>query len=285
MSAATAGPQTGRDETRLERIDRNLSELNGELRVIVTGVQVLFAFLLVVPFDTGFAHVRPFVRDAYLVTLALAGLAAGCTIAPAANHRLLFRHADKPHIVEIANHIAIVGVGLLGLAMSGCLLVSAAALFGTVAGVVAAAAGAAVYGGLWFAMPLARARQLPASAGSAAGAAARTGEVPAIDWAGAEVTAGTLEVELTAAPTRSWRRRFRDTCTHRDRPAGDWGAIALRGRRIRVTDVREGAEERLRQLLDGAVFDVAGVPPQAAAAQRERDRRMTAAFRDPGAAP
>ena len=86
-----------RDETELERLDRNLEELNGELRVVVTGVQVLFAFLLIVPFDTGFAHVGGFERAVYLVTLLLAAMAAVCTIAPSAQHRWVFRHDDKRH--------------------------------------------------------------------------------------------------------------------------------------------------------------------------------------------
>ena len=82
--------EKARDETSLERLDRNLQELTGELRVIVTGVQVLFAFLLIVPFDAGFAHVGRFEQIVYLVTLALAALAAVCTIAPSAQHRFLF---------------------------------------------------------------------------------------------------------------------------------------------------------------------------------------------------
>src|ERR1700758_3439955 len=88
-----------RDETQLERLDRNLDELTGELRVVVTGVQVLFAFLLIVPFNTGFQHVGSFERTVYIVTLVLAALSAVCTIAPAAQHRWLFRHDDKRRLV------------------------------------------------------------------------------------------------------------------------------------------------------------------------------------------
>ena len=93
------GGDARRDETELERLDRNLDELTGELRVVVTGVQVLFAFLLIVPFDTGFEHVGGFERAVYIVTLLLAALAAVCTIAPSAQHRWVFRHDDKRHIV------------------------------------------------------------------------------------------------------------------------------------------------------------------------------------------
>ena len=77
-----------RHETDLERLDRNLEELTGELRVTVTGVQVLFAFLLIVPFNAGFAHVGGFERTVYFVTLAFAALSAVCTLAPTAEHRL-----------------------------------------------------------------------------------------------------------------------------------------------------------------------------------------------------
>src|SRR5438270_3879021 len=112
----------GRDETPLERLDRNLEELTGELRVIVTGVQVLFAFLLIVPFNSGFRGVSGFERAVYFVTLLLAALAAACTIAPSAQHRFLFRHDDKRHIVFSSNLTVIAGLTFLALAMCGCVL-------------------------------------------------------------------------------------------------------------------------------------------------------------------
>ncbi len=102
-----------RHETRLERLDRNLEEMTGELRVVVTGVQVLFAFLLIVPFDTGFAHVGSFERAVYFVTLIFAALAAVCMIAPSAEHRFLFRHDDKQHLVFISNRVVIAGLVFL----------------------------------------------------------------------------------------------------------------------------------------------------------------------------
>ena len=114
----------GRRETDLERLDRNLEEMTGELRVVVTGVQVLFAFLLIVPFNTGFAHVGDFERTVYFVTLVLAALAAVCMIAPSAEHRFLFRHDDKRHIVFNSNRVVIAGLVCLALAMCGCLLLS-----------------------------------------------------------------------------------------------------------------------------------------------------------------
>jgi hypothetical protein len=161
----------GREETPLERADRNMEELNGELRVVVTGVQVLFAFLLVVPFDTGFAHVGHFERAVYFVTLVLAALSAACTIAPSAQHRFLFRHDDKPHLVLFSNGVVMAGLGFLAMAMCGALLLVATKLFGTGAGLLTTAFGAAAFGSLWFAVPLKRRRALESSATPPSGSA------------------------------------------------------------------------------------------------------------------
>ncbi len=151
-----------RHETPLERLDRNLEELTGELRVVVTGVQVLFAFLLIVPFDSGFAHVGDFERTVYLVTLLLAALAAVCTIAPSAAHRFLFRHDDKQHIVFTSNRVVIAGLAFLALAMCGCLLLVTTKLFGIAAGALTASVGSIPFVVLWFAAPLRRLRMLEA---------------------------------------------------------------------------------------------------------------------------
>ena len=111
-------PETGRDESDSERIDRNLQEMIGELRVALPGVQVLFAFLLVVPFNQRFAdvtcstHLLP-------ITLLTTAAAAICLIAPSAHHRVEFRQQDKEHIVRTGNRIIILGLGLLAIAMTG----------------------------------------------------------------------------------------------------------------------------------------------------------------------
>jgi hypothetical protein len=157
------GSSDGREETPLERLDRNLEEMTGELRVVVTGVQVLFAFLLVVPFDSGFTHIGPFERTVYFVTLLLATLAAICTIAPSAQHRFLFRHDDKQYIVFLANRVVIAGLAFLALAMCGSLMLVATKLFGVTAGVVTIAFGAIRFAVLWFGLPLRRKLKLDAS--------------------------------------------------------------------------------------------------------------------------
>jgi len=146
----------GRPETPLQRLDRNLEELTGELRVVVTGVQVLFAFLLIVPFNAGFAGVGPFERAVYFVTLLCSALAALCTIAPAAYHRVLFRSDDKRHVVFFANRVALVGLVFLALAMCGALLLVTTKLFGATAGAITAALVAVPFAVLWFLAPLGR---------------------------------------------------------------------------------------------------------------------------------
>jgi hypothetical protein len=159
-SQQTPSAGDGREETPLERVDRNFEELTGELRVIVTGVQVLFAFLLIVPFDTGFAHVGEFERAVYFVTLILAALATVCTIAPSARHRILFRDYDKERLVFVANRLVIAGLGFLALAMCGCVLLVSTKLFGALAGALTALFVAIPFAVLWFAMPLRRRSEL-----------------------------------------------------------------------------------------------------------------------------
>jgi anti-anti-sigma factor len=144
----------GRPETRLQRLDRNLEEITGELRVVVTGVQVLFAFLLVVPFDGGFVGVGPFERGVYLATLVCAALATICVIAPAAYHRVLFRQDEKRHLVFLANRLTLAGLLLLALAMCGSVLLVTTKLFGAAAGAITAAALAVPFAALWFLAPL-----------------------------------------------------------------------------------------------------------------------------------
>lgn len=162
-AARLAAAASGRDETPLERVDRNMQELNGELRIVVTGVQVLFAFLLIVPFDTGFSGIGDFERGVYFVTLIFAALAAACTIAPSAQHRFLFRYDDKPRLVHVSNLVVIAGLGCLAVAMSGCLLLVATKLFGVTAGALTTIAVAVPFVVLWFAMPLRRRRALGSS--------------------------------------------------------------------------------------------------------------------------
>ena len=144
-----------RQETEKERLDRNLMELLGELRIALPGVQVLFAFLLAVPFQQGFAAVTPFQRDVYFGTLCCALLASACLIAPTAFHRITFRLHQKRALVEISNRLALAGLAALALALIGAMLLISDVLFGGVAAVAATTAMvAALLALLWVVLPL-----------------------------------------------------------------------------------------------------------------------------------
>ena len=136
-----------------------------ELRVAETGVQILFAFLLTLPFTQRFGRVTSFDRAVYLTTLLLAGLASALLIAPVSSHRLLFRRRDKGWLVSTANWMAIGGLGCLAVAISGVILLTTHVLFGGVAAAFATLWMAGVLGLLWYWLPL-RERLRDARAGS-----------------------------------------------------------------------------------------------------------------------
>jgi hypothetical protein len=149
-------PLTGRDETEQERIDRNLQEFLGELRVALPGVQVLFAFLLIVPFNQGFTDITSFQKTVYFVTLLLTAASSACLIAPTAQHRVEFRRQHKEQILLMANRLAIVGLGLLATAMTGAILLITDLLYGsTLTAVVTVAVGIA-FAALWYLIPVQR---------------------------------------------------------------------------------------------------------------------------------
>ena len=152
----------GRDETEEERLDRNLEELLGELRVALPGVQVLFAFLLVVPFNTRFAGLTSGQEALYLGTLLSAGLASAFLIAPTAHHRMTFRLQDKEHLVLVANRLAILGLTFLAISMTGAIGLVTDVVFSRTVAVVSAAVIGATFVALWLAWPFRR-RRLRAS--------------------------------------------------------------------------------------------------------------------------
>jgi hypothetical protein len=145
-----------RDETPDEQLDRNTIELLNELRVAGTGIQIMFAFLLVVPFNAGWSKTTPFERTVYFVTLGLVALAAFLLMAPPIHHRLLFRHREKRYLITVANRLAIAGMAFLALGFTGILVLLSAYTVGGVAPIVAGTLTLAITGGLWFALPLAR---------------------------------------------------------------------------------------------------------------------------------
>jgi Family of unknown function (DUF6328) len=149
-------PETGRPETELERLDRNLSELLVELRVALPGVQVLFAFLLIVPFTDRFAEVSGFQEKVYFVTLLFTAISAALLISPTTYHRMTFRRQQKKHLVFVANRLAIAGTGMLALAMTGAIMLITDVLFGTTATVVFSGAALTMFVVLWGLLPLRR---------------------------------------------------------------------------------------------------------------------------------
>ncbi|MBV9817053.1 MAG: hypothetical protein JOZ07_01730 [Solirubrobacterales bacterium] len=151
-----SGARDDRGESRDQQLDRNTIELLNELRVAGTGIQVMFAFLLVVPFNAGWAKTTSFERTVYFVTLALVALAAFLLIAPPVHHRLLFRHREKPFLVAVANRLAIAGMVCLALGFTGILVLISDYVIGGAAPIVTGTLTLAVIGGLWFALPLVR---------------------------------------------------------------------------------------------------------------------------------
>jgi len=153
---AEVHPESGRQESDEERTDRNLEELLGELRVALPGVQVLFAFLLVVPFNQRFADVTSFQKAIYFATLIFTTASAMCLIAPSVHHRIEFRRQDKEHIVATGNRIVIVGLSLLAVAMTGAVVFVTDVLYGGATTVIVGAGVVLGFGVLWYSFPLRR---------------------------------------------------------------------------------------------------------------------------------
>jgi hypothetical protein len=151
------GRSSGRDETEAERLDRNLGELLQELRVALPGVQVLFAFLLAVPFQKNFEMASAFDKKIYFVTLLLTALSAALLIAPSAYHRLTFRYQQKGRLVFVANRLTIAGLAVLALAMTCAIMLVTNFLFGTVVTtVVTSVLVLTMFLVLWAVLPLRR---------------------------------------------------------------------------------------------------------------------------------
>ena len=145
---------TEHGETHQERINRELIELLNELRVALPGVQFLFAFLLVVPFSQGVDELTDFQRDVYLVALLAAAIATALLIAPAAQHRVLFRQRDKEALLHRSNRSAFAGLVVLALAVCSTLLLVVDVLFDRTLAWTISATVAAVLAWWWLAVPL-----------------------------------------------------------------------------------------------------------------------------------
>ncbi len=143
-----------RDELPMERLDRNSIELMGQLRVAGTGIQVLLAFLLVVPFNARWSRVTAFDRYVYFVTLLCIAAAAVLLIAPSVHHRMLFRRGEKAYLVSLGNRLAIIAMALVTIGLTGILLLISNVLFGSVIAAIVAAVVLVGVVTLWFGLPL-----------------------------------------------------------------------------------------------------------------------------------
>lgn len=150
----TANPFDRRDETSLERTDRNLVELLNELRVAIPGIQVLFAFLLVLPFNGRFVEVSEFQRTVYLITLMSTAVASVLLIAPSMQHRLEFRKGLKEELVRDANRLSILGLTALAVAMVGAVMLVVDFVAGAGTMIVCVSGLAVLLTSAWFLTPL-----------------------------------------------------------------------------------------------------------------------------------
>ena len=149
-----AGPEP--DESPKERVDRELIELLNGLRVILPGVQVLLAFLLTVPFSSGFPRASSTDRLVYFATVLLTVGATGALTMPAAYHRIRFRQGDKEQMLRLSNTFAIVGLALLTVAMASVVFLITNMIYGTGAAVPVGITVLVVLALSWFAVPVFR---------------------------------------------------------------------------------------------------------------------------------
>jgi len=152
----TLPPRVRSDEDSKARLDRELIELLNELRVALPGVQVLFAFLLTLPFTQGFDKLDGSQRTVYFTTFLCTALAVALLIAPSSYHRLRFRHRDKEHMLQIANRLLIAGMAFVALAVTGVVYLITDLLYGVPWAAMATAGVAGWFAWFWYGLPLTR---------------------------------------------------------------------------------------------------------------------------------
>jgi hypothetical protein len=144
------------EESRRQRVNRELIELLNELRVALPGVQVLFAFLLAVPFAQGWSKVTESQKNIFFATLLATSISTACFIVPTAYHRLNFRNREKENILLLSNKFAIAGILFLALSMIGVLMLITDVIYSQTAALVTGALAFLMFGGLWLVLPLVR---------------------------------------------------------------------------------------------------------------------------------
>jgi hypothetical protein len=142
------------EETKGERLNRELMELLQELRVVIPGVQVLLAFLLTAPFQQRFAELPGSLRNAFFASIACATLATAFLIAPSAHHRLRWRAGEKERLVRIGNQMAIAGTVFLAAAIVLAVYAITNVLFTTDLALLTAGGFVVVFAALWYVLPL-----------------------------------------------------------------------------------------------------------------------------------
>jgi hypothetical protein len=152
MAMSEKPEKTGEDPR--ERTAREQIELLQELRIVIPGVQVLFAFLLTVPFSQGFTRLDRVQIGVFFATLLCTAVATALLIAPSSHHRLLFRQGVREQRVQMGNLLAILGLAVLVPAMVGVLFVITDLMFGLTAAIVTTALVTLVFVLLWFVLPL-----------------------------------------------------------------------------------------------------------------------------------
>lgn len=152
-------------ESSAQRADRNFADLLQELRITLTGSQILFAFLLVAPFSGGFRQVTGFQRALYVAVLFASALSAGLLVAPAAIHRVTFRHHLKAELVRITGALALAGQSLFITALAGAILLVVSYLYNLAVGAGLAALLLAWYATWFFVVPLMMRRRSAHGAG------------------------------------------------------------------------------------------------------------------------
>src|SRR4051794_25120662 len=144
------------DEDEKERLDRELIELLNELRVALPGVQVLFAFMLVVPFSQGFSSLSHVERWIYFAAFITSALAAALLIAPSSYHRIRFRQRDKEKMVQLGNRLLLCGLALVAISVSLWVGLMSEFVFGTTMALVRGGGIGAALAWFWFGLPLSR---------------------------------------------------------------------------------------------------------------------------------
>jgi cation transport ATPase len=151
---AERAEEADRSDEEQERLNRQLTELLNELRIAMPGVQVLFAFLLAVPFQQRFAAATAFQRDIYLVTLLAAAVATALLIGPSAYHRIAFQRHQKERIIKLGTREFLYGLAALAVAMTGAVLLVTDVIFQTPTVIVATVGVGSLFVWLWFGLGL-----------------------------------------------------------------------------------------------------------------------------------